>query len=122
MPHALRHVLRLAFVALLAVATAASAGAHRSAVLGDAALAAFLASGGTLSDICNDGERPAHQSVPSCEACQVMGAALLPAPVVVRRAVDARPEPLVFPVVPVSAIPTFGRRAGLTRAPPPSVV
>lgn len=79
---ALRQLLAL----VLAVALAMAALAHRAPASADsmqqqASLAAFLAAGGTLDDLCADHgpgrHLPAH-GADSCDACRLIGAALLP--------------------------------------------
>lgn len=65
---------------ILAAALATAGGGHRSAPSApDPALAAFLAAGGTLADLCFDGG--AHgvgEGAPHCDACQPTLAGPLP--------------------------------------------
>ncbi|MFQ6550163.1 hypothetical protein AADZ90_019620 [Aestuariibius sp. 2305UL40-4] len=63
-------------VCLVAVALAALGGGHRLAAAEDEArIAAYVLGGGDFSDICGDG--PAHQDR-GCEACRLVGEALVP--------------------------------------------
>lgn len=67
----------LAAVLAGAVAPAAAAPVDRSL---DPGLAAFLAAGGSLDDICGEGGHGHAAGEGYCDACLLLGPALLPAP------------------------------------------
>jgi len=77
-----RRFARFWLAGLLAFALAGTALAHRAAPnTQDLALAQFLAAGGTLADLCHSDHTPHHSAESSCDACRLIGAALLsPAP------------------------------------------
>ncbi|WP_226779064.1 hypothetical protein [Oceaniglobus trochenteri] len=77
--HILRQVLRLWLAVTVSLALAASALAHRAPVTADdLALTAFLASGGTVSDLCGEAGHSRHAGTAGCDACRLVGAALVP--------------------------------------------
>lgn len=63
---------------ILAFALATAGAMHRAPASGDAELAAFLAVGGTLDDLC--GGHRFSDSGPVCEACRLVAAVLPVAP------------------------------------------
>ncbi|MFS4583535.1 hypothetical protein [Phaeobacter sp. C3_T13_0] len=74
------HILpRLAMVLALALAMASTGFAHSYDRAEDSPeYAAFLAAGGTLSDLCGDISDPEHTSFANCDACRLVAAALIP--------------------------------------------
>lgn len=69
--------LLLAFALFSGMAT--SGFAHRlGAPTLDTGLLAYLDAGGTLADLCGDPDDPLHPSGQVCEACLLVGAAVLP--------------------------------------------
>ncbi|WP_386679730.1 hypothetical protein [Loktanella sp. R86503] len=68
------------FVVIAVIIAMASTGfAHRfvSQPL-DPALTAYVAAGGSLADICGQTDGSSHHSLQSCEACQLVNAAVVP--------------------------------------------
>lgn len=83
---AMRHVfvlslMRLALVLTIACGLAATGFAHRvTAATDDPAVAAFLAAGGTLADLCGPAADDAATPRTGCPACQLVAIAALPDP------------------------------------------
>lgn len=69
--------LMVVFALICAMATTSFAHRFVSQSL-DPALAAYVAAGGSVEDICGYTEGSSHQNVPSCEACRLVNAAVLP--------------------------------------------
>ena len=83
-----RHRLfAIALTLVLGVAVLLSSYAHKIPVTQDIALASYMMAGGDLGDICdNDGNAKMTQK--SCDACRLVGAAVLPDPVMKMIAVE----------------------------------
>lgn len=84
MDRARRHIFATRLItAILTVVLAALGFAHRpAAVLGDAGLAAYVTAGGSIADLCDaDGSTRLHGGT-HCDACRLVGAAILPVPYV----------------------------------------
>ncbi|MCB6178979.1 hypothetical protein LHP98_12680 [Rhodobacter sp. Har01] len=79
---------RLLMLVALTVALAATGFAHRMPTPDQAALDAFLLAGGELSDLCGDADGDGLPDHPGCQACQIAGAADLPAPLTSARKAD----------------------------------
>lgn len=63
---------RITLTLLLLITAVAGLGfAHQTAATPDRGLAAYVAAGGALADIC--GDRPEHAALPDCEACRIGG-------------------------------------------------
>lgn len=87
----LQFVFRTLGVAAICFALAATGFAHRGfAAPRDAALAQYLAIGGTFSDICGDLGEGQDASGQRCEVCRLVGAAVLPEAAVVLRPLHIR--------------------------------
>jgi hypothetical protein len=70
---------KLLVVFALICAMASSGFAHRFVSQSlDPALAAYVAAGGSLEDICGPTKGSSHQIAQSCEACRLVNAAVLP--------------------------------------------
>lgn len=66
-------------LALVTLALVATGFAHRMPTQASTALELALASGFAVSDLCNGGETGEGHAGPNCLACQIAGAADLPA-------------------------------------------
>lgn len=88
--------LRLTLALLIGLALSASVFAHRVSIADQVALDRFILSGGSLDDICEDGEETSHAGG-GCEACRLVDAFALGADPVV---------PLANPrLLPLGAVP-----------------
>jgi hypothetical protein len=106
-----------AVLTLVAVLAVLGAGALRPAGLPlDPGLAAFVAAGGSLEDICGTGHGGHPAGGPHCDACRLLGPVLLPD--------GPRPgarsaAPIAVPAAAVALAPVRAMRpAGEPRAPP----
>lgn len=76
-----RQIVRLCVVAVLFAALASTGFAHRlTAAERDPSMIAYLQVGGTLDALCGGLDRSAQGALKSCEACRLVGAAILPGP------------------------------------------
>jgi hypothetical protein len=73
-----RSLQRLLVLAALTVALVATGFAHRLPSADDAALQAFLLTGGDLADLCSDADGDGRADHDDCPACQIAGGADLP--------------------------------------------
>src|SRR6056297_2860840 len=72
-------LMRYLTVLALLVAFATAGLSHRAASqLPDPDLVAYVQAGGVLSDICGDADGGAHPGASTCEACRLVGVAVLP--------------------------------------------
>ncbi|MFV1599033.1 MULTISPECIES: DUF2946 family protein [unclassified Phaeobacter] len=74
------HILpRLTMMLALVLAMVGTGFAHRyDRTVHSPDYAAFVAAGGTLSDLCGDSTDPDHGARAKCEACRLTAAALMP--------------------------------------------
>lgn len=93
-------LMRYLTVLALLVAFATAGLSHRAASqLPDPDLVAYVQAGGALSDICGDADGGAHLGASTCEACRLVGVAVLPewagisAPAFASRDMAHRPLP-----------------------------
>lgn len=78
--HSIRFlILRLIVVTVLVLGMATSGFAHRFVDQDlDSALVDFVQAGGSLGDLCGDVRGRSRHSAQSCEACRLVGAAVVP--------------------------------------------
>ncbi len=93
-------LMRYLTVLALLVAFATAGLSHRAASqLPDPDLVAYVQAGGALSDICGGADGGAHPGASTCEACRLVGVAVLPewvgisAPAFASRDMAHRPLP-----------------------------
>lgn len=77
----------LILMLVLGVSMMLSAFAHSMPAPEDTALASFVMAGGDLSDICND-SGDAKKQVSGCDACRLVGAAVMSEPMLCPVAVE----------------------------------
>ena len=116
---ALQFAFRCLSVAAICVGLAATGFAHRGfAAPRNAALTDYLAAGGMIADICGDIRKGKDASAQSCEACRLVGAAVVPETCVVLRPLQMRPAAGRIGVQCVCAPPARLDLSRPTRAPP----
>ncbi len=82
-----QHLTAILLTLVLGVAVLLSGFAHKMPAAQDTALASFVMAGGDLADICNDSGKT-HQMPGGCDACRLVGAAVLAEPVLCPVAVE----------------------------------
>lgn len=113
--HAFR---RLWLIALLSIALVATAFAHKIPTASDLALDAYVLAGGSMADLCGDGDGDGAMAHRDCQACSIIGTAMLPdAPQAVTRVNYAYVATIVAPRA-ARAIRTVLDPARAMRAPP----
>lgn len=114
------HIISRLAVALALLAFLLAGGAHRFAMAPapvDPQLAAFLAMGGTLDDLCLDGEHGKPGAHPGCPACILTKAFLAaPPPIVLAERLEAQVARIAF--VTVERVSSHTPRAPPGRGPP----
>lgn len=117
-----QNIVRYLCVALVAVALGGVGFAHRHSDPVDADMAAFLAIGGTLADICDSDAGSQDTIVSDCEACRLVSAASLSRGVATVGLFEpaAHETLIVRPFDQCTSLSTA--RVSMARAPPTTIV